>query len=127
MARAKLCLVRYLAKNDADLASIVGSCSLAARLTPGLLTMTSRLYSTALVSISAIAPKNGGLGTDLPALGQHPVERVDVEVRRLDINTQRRLGLQDVHVVTGGLDDHPELEHAVADRRRLLGRGLQSL
>src|SRR3954451_7353507 len=63
----------------------------------------------------------------LETFGQYAVQRVDVEVGRLDVNAQRRLGLQDVHVVTGGLDDHPELEHAVADRRRLFRRGFQGL
>ena len=63
----------------------------------------------------------------LPALGQHPVQRVYVEVGTLDVNAQRRLGLQDVLVVAGGLDDHSELEHAVADRRRLFRRGFQRL
>src|SRR5689334_24009814 len=41
------------------------------------------------------------------------------------VNAQRRLGLQDVHVVAGGLDDDPEFEHAVTDRRRLFGRRLE--
>src|SRR3954447_16114382 len=63
----------------------------------------------------------------LETFGQYAVQRVDGEVGRLDVNAQRRLGLQDVHVVTGGLDDHPELEHAVADRRRLFRRGFQGL
>ena len=54
------------------------------------------------------------------AFGEHPVQRVDVEVGGLDVDAQRRLGLEDVHVIAGRLDDHTEFEHAVADRRGLL-------
>src|SRR4051812_24050032 len=61
----------------------------------------------------------------LPAFGQHPVQRVDVEVGAVDVNAQRWLGLQDVLVVAGGLDDHAQFEHAVADRRGLRRRRRQ--
>ena len=50
------------------------------------------------------------------------VKRVYVEVRTGGVNEQRGLGLQDVHVVARWLDDDTEVEHAIADRRRLLRR-----
>jgi hypothetical protein len=62
----------------------------------------------------------------LPALGQHAIQRVDVEVGGIDVNAQGRLGLQDVQMIAGRLNDHAELEHLVADRGRLPGANVSA-
>ncbi|MEU2780012.1 hypothetical protein ABZ646_46245, partial [Streptomyces sp. NPDC007162] len=51
-------------------------------------------------------------------IGEGVVQHVDEEVGRGDVDAERRLDLEDVEMVSRGLDDHPEVEHAVGCARQ---------
>src|SRR5690242_575105 len=97
--------------------------------TARIATRTWALSRTAFIAVDArtrgpVPPRGktpvcDGIWPSSPALGEHAVEGVDVEVGGLDVDAQRRLGLEDVRVVPGRLDDHAVVEHALADRRGL--------
>src|SRR6185437_14434688 len=63
----------------------------------------------------------------LPAGAQDELELVDEEVGALARDAERRLHLQHVQVVAGGLDDDAPLAHALADRLTHRGRRLARL